>query len=464
MLDVKGGFPLDDSQLEAVECTLVLRDGESLLIIGPPGTGKTRVIAKIAYELSKRGERVLISSHTNRAVDNALEILPVEVTLRVGRPEKVLQNIGPYLLSYKARTALGAKLKSLDEEILKARGEINGLHQVEKEWYDLGHWTRYWEVKNRLRNAKSRLRKLCEERNSMLKEESEKLVKAVKIIGSTLIKSQLTPLANEHFDTVLIDECSQASLTLALLGMVKARKWVLVGDHKQLLPIFQTLDASDKKVQEKLSAFCYMLEKYSERSVWLRWHYRSNGETIGFSSLHVYDGKIAPVKACREIKLNIKGYPKGMGFLKPELPVTFLHVNGVESVRGDGSRLNETEAKAVERVVYTLKSLGVKSNEIGVITPYRTQRDHLKELLKDDKIEVNAVDSFQGREKDVIVFTMTSTKDMSFVEDENKLNVAFTRARRKLIVVGNAESIHERHRLLSKFLSYVKDRGGYFIT
>jgi superfamily I DNA and/or RNA helicase len=139
-------------------------------------------------------------------------------------------------------------------------------------------------------------------------------------------------------------------------------------------------------------------------------------------------------------------------------------VNGVESVRSDGSRLNEAEAKVVKSIIYTLKNLGVKNNEIGVITPYRAQRDYIKELLKDDENEVNTVDSFQGREKDVVVFTVTSTKDMSFVEDENRLNVAFTRARRKLIVVGNAESIHERHGLLSTFLSYAKEKGGYFVA
>jgi len=462
MLDVKDGFPLDNSQLEAVEYSLGLRDGESLLIIGPPGTGKTRVIAKIAYELSRRGERVLIASHTNRAVDNALEILPVEITLRVGQPEKVLRNIRPYLLSYKARTALGARLKSLEEEILRARREIDGLHRIKEEWHRLGYWEKCEEVRSKLLNARSKLRKLCEERNSMLSKESGKLVREAKIVGSTLIKSQLPPLVNEHFDTVLIDECSQASLTLALLGMVKARKWVLVGDHKQLLPIFQTLYVTDKRVQEKLSAFCYMLKKYSERSVWLRWHYRSNSEIIGFSSRYIYDGKIVPVKACKEIKLNVKSYPRGMEFLSAELPVVFLHVNSAESVRNDGSRFNETEAKVVKRIVDTLKSLGVESDKIGIITPYRAQRDCIKELLKDDEIEVNTIDSFQGREKEVIVFTITSTKDMSFSEDENRLNVAFTRARRKLIVVGNSESINEKYRLLSKFLSYVKEKGGYF--
>jgi len=109
-----------------------------------------------------------------------------------------------------------------------------------------------------------------------------------------------------------------------------------------------------------------------------------------------------------------------------------------------------------------LKDLGIKSENIGVITPYRAQRDYIKEILKNNEIEINTVDSFQGREKDVIIFTITSTKDMSFIEDENRLNVAFTRARRKLIVIGNANSIRKEHKILFKFLSYVKEKGGYF--
>ena len=459
VFDVKGGYPLDEFQLEAVEYALGLGDGESLLIIGPPGTGKTRVIAKIAYELYRRGERVLIASHTNRAVDNALELLPVDISLRVGRPEKVLPNIRPYLLSYKARTILGSKLEELEGEIRKIKSVLQYFHQIKDEWFRIGRWM---EHKAKLQKAKDQLRMLCEERNRMLKSESEKLVAEARIIGSTLIKSHLPPLVNEHFDMVLIDECSQASLTLALLGMVKAKKWVLVGDHKQLLPIFQTLDIKDKKVQEKLSIFCYMLDKYKDRSVWLRRHYRSNSEIIGFSSRYIYEGNISPVDKCREIKLNIKSYPKDMKFLNPDIPVVFLHVDGMESMREDGSRFNESEAKLATRIVKTLKGLGVKSEDIGVITPYRAQRDYIRELIKDYELEVNTVDSFQGREKDVIIFTITSTEDMSFVEDENRLNVAFTRAKKKLIVIGNAKSIHEKHKLLSRFVSYVKERGGYF--
>jgi predicted DNA helicase len=457
--DVRDGFPLDDSQLEAVESILGLGRGNLLLIIGPPGTGKTRVIAKAALELAKKGERVLITSHTNRAVDNAIEVLPVESALRVGRPEKVLPEIRQYLLGSKAKTALGQKLREIENSISQLKKGLRELNELKKEWYNIGYKDKFESIKVKLQSLQSKLRKLCEERNEMLSSEYTKLVTSSRIIGSTLIKSWLPPLAKERFNTVLIDECSQASIPLALLGMFKAEKWVFVGDHKQLLPIIQTVN--DKEVLRQLSVFCYLLEKYKRRSLWLRHHYRSNSDIIGLPQRYVYEGQIAPVDQCRSIKLEIEGYPDNMPFLSPDLPVVFLHVDGNEIVERDGSRRNEYEAEAVKRIVTKLRDLGVAGNEIGVITPYRAQRKLIAELIKNEDVEVNTVDSFQGREKDVIVFSVTSTRDMSFVEDENRLNVAFTRARRKLIVIGNAGSFGPQG-LLSKFTSYAQEKNGYF--
>jgi len=459
--DIKDGFSLDDSQIEAIEAILGLKDKEIMLIIGPPGTGKTRVIAKAAFELTKKGERVLITSHTNRAVDNAIEILPIDIALRVGRPEKILPSIRKYLLSYKARTSLGKELENIENEISKKRKEIRDLNYIRDEYAKLKNWEKIMNIKKEISNAQNRLRELCEERNIMLINESKKLIKEATIIGSTLIKSQLPPLKDEFFDTVLIDECSQASITLALLGMIKAKKWVLVGDHKQLLPIFQTIDIEDKRILENLSIFCYMLKKYKNRSLWLKWHYRSNDQIIGFSQKYIYNGNITPIEACKNIKLNFKNYPKNMAFLDPEKPVIFLHVNGTEIIEKDGSRFNEKEVETIENIVYALKNLGIKSNEIGIITPFRAQRNKIKEILKDEEIEVSTVDAFQGREKDVIIFSITSTINMDFVEDENRLNVAFTRARKKLIVIGNAKSVKQTN-YLYKFLNYAKERNGYF--
>ena len=345
--DIKGNFCLDEYQASAVEAILGLQTGEPMLIIGPPGTGKTRVIGKAVQELWKRGERILVASHTNIAVDNVIELFRTYDVLRVGVPEKIMQHVRPYSLGYKARTNLGVQLRNLEEEIRSKKKEIHDsiirLHEL-KELSNSGTANDFIENKKReilprLQFAQALLRKLCESRNQMLTKESERLVRSARIIGSTLIKSQLQPLKSEVFDTVFIDECSQASISLALLGMVKAKKWVLVGDHKQLLPIFRCLKETSESfgLSRQLSAFCYLLQKYPSREKWLGRYYRGNDEIIGFAQKYVYQGKIAPAPECKNIKLSISTYPSNMPFLCPDKPVVFVHAEGAEVIERSGS-------------------------------------------------------------------------------------------------------------------------------
>ena len=464
-LSVDGEFELDEYQCEAVEKILSLNDSELLLIIGPPGTGKTRVIQKAAYLLMSHGERVLITSHTNRAVDNAIEKLPVEKSLRVGRPEKVLPHLREYMLSYKARTRLGEKLKEIESEIEKLKKErlqiLKHLSWLKKEKppsTDFGA-----SAKKRLKEVKRELGKLYAQRNQWLKEESEKLVSEVPIIGSTLVKSQLYPLANIYFDTILIDESSQVSVTLALLGMVKAKKWVLIGDHKQLLPIFRSpFLRRDNMLQEKLSAFTHLLSKYEGRSLWLRRHYRSNAEIIGFSSKYVYEGKITPAPKCYGLKLCYKKPPQ-LEVLKPEKPVIFIHCRG-EAVSEEKSLCNEVEQNVCAEIVKLLLDAGIKPENIGVITPYRAQKRLLIQKLPINGLEINTIDAFQGREKDIIIFSLTATKRLDFASNPNRLNVAFTRPKYKLMVVGNGKSIttYGEKLLIYDFLRYVYERSSIY--
>ena len=446
--DTKGRFKLDNYQIDAVEAALGLEEGELLLIHGPPGTGKTVVIAKIARELANRGEKVLIASHTNRAVDNALEELSPDEALRVGRPEKVLPSIRRYLLGYKARHGLGKELEDIEEEI---RRGFELLTKVERDMRRASSFERA-RLKDVVGRWKGRIKELYVKRNEMLRRTSEELVREMRMIGSTLVKSQLYPLADVSFDTVLIDESSQASITLALLGMVKGRKWVLVGDDKQLLPIFRTLRSTSEL--RRLSAFVSLKDKYPHRVRMLRMHRRSHPEIIGFSAKHVYDGRIEPAKECWNFKLRIR---TSNPILDPEKPVVFVHVEGHEE-RDGRSKFNPKEIEVCVEIVRELTRY-VSPGDVGVIAPYVSQRKRIAERLGKVRVEVATVDSFQGREKDVIVFSVTSTTTMAFVSDPNRLNVAFTRARKKLIVIGNRRAIYKsRGTLLYKFLEYAYDR------
>jgi len=453
---VGGEFELDDFQCEAVEKILSLRDNDLLLIIGPPGTGKTRVIQKAAHLLMQKGEKVLVSSHTNRAVDNALEKLPVEKCLRVGRPEKILPNLRKYMLSYKAKTSLGKKLEAIENRIKELRREKADLMR-HKLWLKKTRGGPLpnvsFKVRNELKRVNRELAELFSARNNWLKIESERLVNQTPIIGSTLIKSQLYPLVNTKFDVVFIDESSQASITLALLGIVKGKKWVLIGDHKQLLPIFKSV--KDYKRQEELSAFVNLLKKYKERSLWLRTHYRSNSKIIGFSSKYVYNFMVKPAPKCVDIKLVYERPPK-LELLDPEKPVVFVHCRGT-SIREKRSTYNEAEQEACLEITRSLLEAGVKPENIAIIAPYVAQKKYLASKIHESDLEVNTVDAFQGREKDVVIFSVTATtrKKLKFASNPNRLNVAFTRPKYKLIVVGNGKAIVQNDDLLIyKFLEY----------
>ncbi len=436
VMSVDGRNRLDDSQIDVLETLLGLAEGEMMTVVGPPGSGKTEVIAKAALELVLRGERVLICSHTNRAVDNALVKLPVEIALRLGRPEKMLGALLPFTLGEKAKGILGDRLAKLE-------ARIEDLKII------LGTLTGYGDDEQ-ARDLRDELFALLCERNALISEERASLIKNARVVGATLAFISTPLLGKMVFDTVLIDESSQVPLFLALLGMLRARKWVVIGDHNQLLPIFRTV--RDKTLLRRLSSFCYFQDRFRDDSKWLLWHYRSNPGIIEFPNRHVYGGRIHAHPSCRENTLNVKGEPVP-DYLRPDKPVIFIDVSGTEALDG-GSRFNSLEIEAVVKVLADLLEAGVPAGSVGVIAPYRAQVKTIRAQLPRRGFEVNTVDSYQGREKDVIVFSATGTRDMGFVEDVNRLNVALTRARRKLIVVANSRSLGLHRGLLGQFLEH----------
>ena len=457
--DVSGKLTLDESQREVVKNALGLQEHGLLLVIGPPGTGKTRVIAKIAKEFSDRGERVLIASHTNRAVDNAIELLPIDIALRVGRPEKIHHNVRKYMLGEKARTSLGKKLEELDKEIkifIKYRRKLLNQLKDAKKRNDL-YSAKLLE--NEIYNYDEPMKIKIEERNNLLKAAQQEIVSESKVIGSTLIKSQLPPLINENFDVVIMDEASQASITLALLGAVKGRKLVMVGDPNQLSPVFK---CNKNRHPEEFSAFTYLLKRFKGQELWLKIHYRSHPHIINFSSKYIYDNMIKPHPSCWTKKLEIPA--ECDPYLDPDRALVFVHVNSKEEYdRTEHSYSNDEEVRVVNEIVNKLIECNVNARKIGIIAPYRAQRNKLHERINKDGMEINTIDAFQGREKDLIILDITGTSKhtLKFIGNRHRLNVAVTRARKKLIIVGNYRSITNggKNNMLYKLLNYAISLG-----
>ncbi len=580
------GFKLDDSQINVVRQILGLKDNQILIIVGPPGTGKTEVIAKSAYELVKRGEKVLITSHTNIAVDNALEKLAdkndIEI-VRVGRPEKISDKLKKVMLSKvryeRAPRDLVDKIRELEQEIriLKEklrelkdlRDELRGtekskiheivqkiekvisgenkeileylikiikidmeLGEIKKRIDDIGkvlpsysrnrlrglalyygdsitlvssspvevEYFKLWCEYFRLKYTKEMYLRYLEDRGfkvtkktieGIVKDEIKKKTKELinkkkelkrlielaekstleraNVVGSTIIRSHLGTLFDITFDTVIIDECSQISIPLGLMGLIKGRKWVIIGDHLQLLPIFKNIRSDDIDSHKKVSIFSYLIEKFG-KDAHLSVHYRSLPDIIEFSKEFIYKRDDPPInieigkdsgKVCEELEHLLSS----VSFLK--YPVVFIDVNGTcktEEGKSGGSVYNEEEAKVCQETVDTLKNLGIEGEKIGIITPYVAQVKKLREMIEDKSIEINTVDSFQGREKDIIIYSVTGTNEnrIKFASHSNRLNVALTRAKCRLIVVGNANAIRKTDTLLNKFLTWAMSRGYLF--
>jgi len=165
------------------------------------------------------------------------------------------------------------------------------------------------------------------------------------------------------------------------------------------------------------------------------------------------------------IDLRVSCSPE-LELLDPDRPVVFVHINSKDAV-SNGSRLNVAEAEVVIRIVEELLRCGVEEGSIGVISPFKAQRGLIIGMLRRLNIkgvEVDTVDAFQGREKDVVVFDVTSTSSFGFSTDAHRLNIALTRARLKLVVVGNAEAIQRRaeNTLLHKFLEYCSKKNAVY--
>ena len=396
---------LDRWQNLAYRATRCLEDGQFLLVIGPPGTGKTTFISTASKLLGREG-KVLVTAHTNRAVDNIIKNMEPGFARRIGykvSPEVRKHSIEHALLELTCETGVDRIFEKLE----KFRG-IEGI--------------------------------------------TRKLLDEARVVGATLMKCALSHSFLPDFDYVFVDEASQATISEVLAGIFLGKKIILVGDPNQLPPVLRCRNP------ERFSAFSFF-SLFADKAVWLRTHYRSNAEIIGFSAKHVYGGKIKPHESCKEIKLRFRRTPeKYADVLDPEKPLVFLAVKGREE-RSGSSRLNVREAEVCCELFEEMKRCGV--SDIAVITPYLAQ----KELIRSMGVNANTVDAFQGKESDVVIFSTVSTSNLKFSSDTKRFNVAVTRARRKLIVLANPLAFDfpsNRKTLLYRYYIHAKVRNSVF--
>jgi DNA replication ATP-dependent helicase Dna2 len=414
-------------QRAAVARALAARD--FILIQGPPGTGKTGVVAEIVRQLVARGERVLVAAFTNQAVDNVLRRLVDDGFhdfVRLGHD----LSVAPELRSYR----LGARAATLDA------GDGPGAET------------------SRLRDA---------------------------LLGAPVVASTTATWASERydggglalaFDVAVVDEASQLTVP-ALLGALRfARRFVLVGDERQLPPLVVSSVAAQGGLAESL--FARLLTRWSEAAtVRLRWQYRMHPLICEFPSQAFYDGALEPAGAARTALLALGPSTRdGLDqVLDPARPLVFVDVPpGAQSEVG-GARISRAQVELAHRVVIGLRARGVPANHIGVIAPYRAQVAAIRQCLVADHepaVTVDTVDRFQGGEREVIVlalgrepasdggaFSVLAASHVPFVADPHRLNVALTRAQRKLIVLGDRAALAESP-LLERLVAYCSAQYG----
>ena len=434
-------FPyLNATQEEAVN--RVLRAKDVAIVHGPPGTGKTTTLVEAIYETLRREPQVLVCAQSNMAVDWISEKLvdrgvPV---LRIGNPTRVNDKMLSF--TYERRFE-----SHPDYELLWAiRKAIRDLRAHRKRGDEKYH--------QKLERLKDRATELEIRINAQLFGEA-------RVIACTLVGAGHRLLDGHKFGTLFIDEAAQALEAACWIPIRRCSRVILAGDHCQLPPTVKSIAALKaglgKTMMERI------VEQKPEVVTLLRMQYRMNEEIMRFSSDWFYGNQ---VESAPEVKYR--------SILDLDVPMEWKREGtgeGLESLEGS-SRINKAEA---ELTLLTLQQYFERIGktrvlnerlDVGVISPYRAQVQYLRSQLRKKEyfkpfrhlISVNTVDGFQGQERDIIVISLVRSNDegqIGFLRDLRRMNVAITRARMKLIIIGDPQTM-TRHPFYRKLYEYIE--------
>jgi predicted DNA helicase len=293
---------------------------------------------------------------------------------------------------------------------------------------------------------------------------------SARVVCATLTMLEGSVLGSQQFDVALLDEATQAIEPISLMAFHKAPVVVLAGDQKQLAPTVISLDAEKKGLG--VSLFERLLGDWGDEAKrMLKEQHRMHETIMRFPSDATYGGQLRAHPAVQE--RSLKDVVPGAELDAP--PVLFLDTagKGFDEARGDGSEgdarkresiRNEGEGALVVQRARALIAAGLDPRELAVITPYRAQAQWLREQLQDvAELEVDTVDAFQGREKDAVLVSLVRSnteQQLGFLEDLRRLNVAITRPRRHLFVVGDSATLSS-HPFYARWIEFVQSVGGY---
>lgn len=444
-------FPwLNPSQEKAVNEVLWAKDVE--VVHGPPGTGKTTTLVEAINETLMRENQVLVCAQSNMAVDWICEKLVdrgINV-LRIGNPTKVNEQMLSF--TYERRFEAHPDYPQL----WAIRKTIRQLRSQKK-----GRDDRYHQ---KLEHLKARATELEIRINTQLFGEA-------RVIASTLVGSANRILEGQKFGTLFIDEAAQALEAACWIPMRRATRVILAGDHCQLPPTIKSLAALKAGLGKTLME--RIVENKPEVVTLLKVQYRMNEQIMQFSSNYFYHGE---VETAPQIKYR--------GILDYEDPMMWIDTSEIEVGPDEPSfkeqfigenfgRVNKGEAELTLRTLEEyFQKIGKtrildENIDVGIISPYRAQVQYLKKLIRKREffkpyrkfISVNTVDGFQGQERDIILISMVRANDdgqIGFLNDLRRMNVAITRARMKLIILGNAQTM-SKHPFYHQLWNYIQE-------
>lgn len=438
-------FPwLNATQEEAVNKVLHAKD--VAIVHGPPGTGKTTTLVEAVYETLHRENQVLVCAQSNMAVDWISEKLVdrgVSV-LRIGNPSRVNDK----MLSF----------------------------TYERRFESHPDYPQLWSIRKAIRELYARSRKGAEreavrQKINSLKDRAteleirinESLFSEARVIACTLVGSANHLLTGQKFGTLFIDEAAQALEAACWIPIRKADRVILAGDHCQLPPTVKAPEALRAGLGHTLMQT--IVKSKPDTVSLLKLQYRMNDEIMRFSSEWFYGGML---QSAPEVKYR--------SILDFDTPIEWINTEGLdcneEFIGENYGRINKSEAElSIEQLKGYITKIGRERFlderiDVGMISPYKAQVQYLRRLVRNDAffkpyrqaITINTVDGFQGQERDVILISLVRANEegqIGFLNDLRRMNVAITRARMKLIILGDASTL-TRHAFYKKLYTYIE--------
>ncbi|XP_040826885.1 DNA-binding protein SMUBP-2 isoform X2 [Ochotona curzoniae] len=442
---------LDASQKEAV--SFALSQKELAIIHGPPGTGKTTTVVEVILQAVKQGLKVLCCAPSNIAVDNLVERLAQckQRIVRLGHPARLLASTQQHSLDAVVARSDSAQLVA---DIRKDMDQVFARNTKSQEKRE----------KNDLRNELKLLRKelRAREEAAMVEGLSSAHVVLATATGACP-DGPLKVLPESHFDVVVIDECAQALEASCWIPLLRARKCILAGDHKQLPPTTvcprAALAGLSRSLMERL------VEEHGAGVVrMLTVQYRMHQAIAGWASEAMYHGQLtAHPSVAGHLLRDLPGVAATEETGLPLLLVDTAGCGLFELEEDDQSKGNPGEVRLVCLHIQALVEAGVQASDIGVITPYNLQVDLLRQSLahRHPDLEIRSVDGFQGREKEAVILSLVRSNrkgEVGFLAEDRRINVAVTRARRHVAIVCDSRTVTS-HPFLKTLLSHFTEHG-----